>query len=141
MKMKLIPTLLAFIVLILLFACKEGNRDFDRSQFEKAAVVGSYSLSKDRENLHVKTSAGVNASVMLLSKLSVFIEFEDEKIQRKICDANWIFSSEIRQEKEKDLLFVEIAGTRNTSHGEWVNETKIYVYSLSKRKLVGVVRT
>ena len=139
--MKLIPTLLAFIVLILLFACKEGNRDFDRSQFEKAAVVGSYSLSKDRENLHVKTSAGVNASVMLLSKLSVFIEFEDEKIQRKICDANWIFSSEIRQEKEKDLLFVEIAGTRNTSHGEWVNETKIYVYSLSKRKLVGVVRT
>ena len=139
--MKLISALWAFVALISLSACKEEIRDFDRSQYEKAAAVGSYSLSKDREDLHVKTSAGVNASVILLSKTSVFIKFEDEKIERTICDANWIFSSEIRQLKEKDLLFVKIAGTRNTSHGEWENEVKIFVYSLSKRKLIGWVKT
>lgn len=138
--MRFFPALWAFFAAIILAGCNDEIRDFDLTQYEKATVVGTYSLGKDREEIHTKTSEGVNVTVILVSSVSVFIKFQDEKNEREICHTDWNFLSEIRQLRENDLLFVKIAGSHLTSHSEWQNEQKIFVYNLSSRNLIGWVK-
>lgn len=129
---------LIFILLTIISAC--ADRNFDNTQYEKATVIKTFKLGNDKESLHIKTSEGINAIMTLVSSGSVLIKFQDEKNERMVCNTNWIFTAEIRQLREKDLLFVKIAGSRLTSLNEWENEVKIFKYDLSTRKLIGWVK-
>jgi len=140
MKRKFVPVMLLILIFVsaLISAC--AGRDVDKSQYEKATVVGTLSPDNSRQALHIKTSKGINATVTIASRAYVLIKFEDEKIKRTVCNSNWIFSAEIKESREKDVLFVKIVASRLTSLNEWENEVKIFEYDLSTRKLVGWVK-
>jgi hypothetical protein len=135
--MRFFAALSVLLTVISLASCNGEIRDFDSREYEKASPIGTYTLGKDREELHIKTSRGVNANVILVSRRYMFLKFQDEKEERKICDTYWILSSEIRQLRERDLLFVRLLESHMTRTNEWENDVRIYVYDLSKRKLIG----
>lgn len=137
--MRFILKVYVFLAIIFLCGCKGEIRDFSLEQFEKGIIVGVHNAKKNRDEIGVKASAGVNATIIFLSHTSVFIKFEDENAERKICDTGWILASEIRQIRERDILFLEITGSYLTKYNEWEKDKKIFAYNLSTRKLMGWV--
>ena len=137
--MQCFRSLWVVLAVIFISGCNNEIKDFDLTQYETAKVIGTYNLGKAKEAIVIKTSAGVDATVLLAS--SVSIKFQDEKNERKIWPhTDYIYPAEIRQLGEKDLLFAKVSGFR-LGLSEWQKEEKIFVYDLSIRKLIGWVKT
>lgn len=135
-KMKYFLALLIIAGVIFLVRSFDGEiRDFDISQYEKAAVVGTLGNSKDK--IKIAASTGVNATISFISINSIVLRFQDEEKEREIYHTLFIQSAEIRQSREKDIIFIKISGWYMTRLNEEEKEEKIFVYNLSKRKLIG----
>jgi hypothetical protein len=134
--MKYFLALLIIVGVISLVRSFDGEiRDFDITQFEKATVVGTLGNSKDI--IKIAASTGVNATIFFVSINSIVLRFQDEEKEREIYHTLYIQSAETRQSREKDIIFIKISGWYMTRLNEEEKEEKIFVYNLSKRKLIG----
>lgn len=138
--MRLTSKFCLLLALTFLAGCNGEIRDFSHQEFQKGATVGIHNPNSDRDVIDVKTSTGVNAKVIFSAHTSLSIKFEDEKADRKISDAGWIIASEIRQIREQDLLYIKVISSNLTRYNEWQNDSRIFVYKLSTRKLMGWAR-
>lgn len=136
-KMKyILPMLMIILGMIYLIRSLDGEiRDFDVTQYEKAAVVGTLGNSKDK--IEISTSSGVNATISSAPINSISIKFQDEEKEREIYHTHLINLAETRQTRDKDIMFIKIAGWHMTRLNEEEQEEKIFVYNLLKRKLIG----
>lgn len=120
---------------IFLVGCNGEIRDFDNTQYENAAIVGTIGNSKEKINIKIPT--GVNVTVFSPSIDSISLAFDDENKQREIYHTHFIQSIEARQPRDKNLIFIKISGTYMSRLNEAEKEGKIIVYNLSTRKLIG----
>ncbi len=127
--------LIIFGVIFLVRSLDGEIRDFDITEYEKATVVGILGNSEDK--IKIAASTGVNATIFFVSINSVALRFQDEEKEREIYHTLFIQSAETRQSGEKDIIFIKISGWYMTRLNEEEKEEKIFVYNLSKRKLVG----
>lgn len=135
-KMKYFLALLFILGVIgLVRGCDGEIRDFDFTQYEKATVVGTLGNSEDK--IKITTSTGVIATIFFISINSIDLRLQDEKKEREIYHTHFIQSAEARQPKDKDLIFIKISGWYMTRLHEEEKEEKIFVYNLSRRKLIG----
>lgn len=131
-----LPVLLFILGAIgLVRGCDGEIRNFDITQYEKATVVGTLGNSEDKIN--ITTPTGVNVTIYFVSINSISIKFQDEKKEREIYHTFFIQSAETRQPRDKDLIFIKVSGWYKTRLNEEEKEEKIFVYNLSKRKLIG----
>jgi hypothetical protein len=137
--MRLFLALYVFAV-IFLSGCNGEIRDFDITQYEKATVVGTISQEKNKSKISLTTSECVNITLSLLSIDSIYLRFQDENNEREIYHTYFIDSVEIRQLKDKDLLYLKVSSAYDTRYSEWYREKKIFIYSLAKRKVIGWVK-
>jgi len=140
-KMKyFLPVLLFFLGAIYLIRSLDGEiRDFDITRYEKAAVVGTIGNIKDK--IDISTSSGVNATISFVPINSISIRFQDEEKESEIYHTHLIQLAETRQTIDKDIIFIKISGWHMTRLNEEEQEEKIFVYNLSKRKLIGWAKT
>lgn len=129
--------LLALWVLAVIFlvGCNGEIRDFDNTQYENSTIVGT--IGNDKEKIYIKTSTGVNVTVFSPSIDSISLHFDDENKQREIYHTHFIQSVEVRQPRDKNLIFIKISGASMSRLNEAEKEEKIFVYNLSTRKLIG----
>jgi hypothetical protein len=113
-------------------------RDFDITQYEKAAAIGTLGNSKDK--IKITTSSEVNATISFVSINSISIRFQDEEKEREIYHTHLINLAEIRKTRDKDIIFIKISGWHMTQLNEEEQEGKIFVYKLLTRKLIGWVK-
>lgn len=131
-----LPVILIFLGVIYLIRSLDGEiRDFDITQYEKATVVGTLGNSKDR--IKITTLSGVNATISSVPINSISIKFQDEEKDREIYHTHLIQLAETRRTIDRDILFIKISGWYMTRLNEEAQEEKIFVYNLSKRKLIG----
>jgi len=136
-KMKyILPMLMIILGMIYLVRSLDGEiRDFDVTQYEKAAVVGTLGNSKDK--IEISTSSGVNATISSAPINSISIKYQDEEKEREIYHTHLINLAETRQTRDKDIIFIKITGWHMTRLNEEEQEEKIFKYNLLKRKLIG----
>jgi hypothetical protein len=135
--MRLVSALWTVFAVIFLAGCNGEIRDFDITQYEKAALVGTLRQEKGGDKVRITTSAGVNVTVLLESINSVSLQFQDDKKERQIYQSYFICSAEIRQLRGKDQLYVRITSAFEDRFNEWYKEEKYLVYNLTTRKMIG----
>lgn len=134
--MKYFLALLIIFGAIFLVGSYDGEiRDFDITQYEKATVVGTLGNIKDK--IKISTSSGINATISFISTNSISIRFQDEEKEREIYHTHLIQLAETRQTRDKGIIFIKISGWYMTRLNEEAQEGKIFVYNVSKRKLIG----